>query len=162
VLVNCISNDWQLWIGQTDFISKKVYDLRAQRYLSLAETYRSPIQGYLMNYTVLERNGYSVHPNTEDEIRAAVQYKLDVVLGKRSRCDDSSELMQRYRHTISGNPFIFGAARPVPEFLEMNPFLLGEPFNDPFPGADWTNTVPRDDKRASGPAREEKAEDRDG
>tara|TARA_R110002074_G_scaffold402283_1_gene606113 strand:- start:13723 stop:16038 length:2316 start_codon:yes stop_codon:yes gene_type:complete len=138
VLVNCISNDWQLWDDSTDFICKKVFDRQARRYLTLAETYRSPVQGYIMNNTVLERNGYTVHSNSSDEILAAVKYKLDVLFGRRRRVKDGDPIMQKYRHTISGNPFIFGAARPVPDFLEMNPELLGEPAHSAFPNAQWS------------------------
>lgn len=138
VLVNCISNDWQLWDGQTDFIFKKVYDRNHQRYLTLAEVFCSPIQGYLMNNTVLERNGYTVHSNTADEIHVAVRYKLDVISQKRPRVTESDELMKKYRRTISGNPFIFGAALPVPDFLKANKYLLGDPNPNAFPAARWT------------------------
>ena len=140
LLVNCISNDWQLWDDSTDFICKKVFDRQARRYLTLAETYRSPVQGYIMNNTVLERNGYAVHPNSSDEILVAVTYKLDVLSGRRRRAKDGDVIMNKYRHTISGNSFIFGAARPVPDFLEMNPELLGEPEQVAFPNAQWSES----------------------
>ena len=140
LLVNCISNDWQLWDDATDFIVKRVYDRQSERYLTLAETYRMPIQGYLMNNSVLERYGYSVHANTAEDILQAVRFKLDVELGVRSRdVRADTELLNRYDRTLEGNAFMFGAARPVPDFLASHPELLGEPALDAYPDQVWPN-----------------------
>ena len=46
LLVNCISNDWQIWTEATDFMLKRVYDRRSGRYLSLGETYRVPCRPF--------------------------------------------------------------------------------------------------------------------
>jgi putative glycosyltransferase (TIGR04372 family) len=123
VLVNCISNDWQLWSGDTDFIVKRLYDRREKRFLSLGETYRQPVQGYLINNVVTRRQGYDIHPNTAAEITEAVRYKLDIVLGDRPRPGEPSAALQRYRQAMAGNPLMFGAAHPVVPFLERHPEL---------------------------------------
>lgn len=128
LLVNCISNDWQIWTEDTDFIVKQVYDLSERRYLSLAETYRQPFQGYLVNHALLARRGFAIHSNTASDIRAAVRNKLDIVLGVTARSGEDHPLMQRYREALSDNPFMFGAAKPTLPFLEAHPELL-----DPLP-----------------------------
>jgi putative glycosyltransferase (TIGR04372 family) len=129
LLVNCISNDWQIWTADTDFVLKRVYSRRTNRYLSLAETYREPVQGLLINYASLTTHGYEIHGNAPEEIRAAVHYKLDVMLGKTARADDAHPLMKRYRDAMALNPYMFGAARPALPFLEASPELL-----EPVPG----------------------------
>ncbi|MGV8996294.1 MAG: TIGR04372 family glycosyltransferase [Parvibaculaceae bacterium] len=138
LLVNCISNDWQLWDDATDFIVKRVYHRQSGRYLTLAETYRMPIQGYLMNNSVLERYGYFVHANSSEDILQAVRFKLDVELGIRSRDGQADmELLSRYHRTLEGNAFMFGAARPVPDFLASHTELIGEPLLDAYPAQQW-------------------------
>jgi len=124
LLANCISNDWQLWSGDTDFIVKPLYDRRQRRYLTFGETYRQPVQGYLINNEMLSRRGYEPHANTATDIRDAVRYKLEVMCGERARADDSDPLMQRYRAALAQNPDMFGAARPALPFLEAHPELL--------------------------------------
>lgn len=141
LLVNCISNDWQLWTEGVDFTVKKIYSRHQRRYLSLAETYRPPLQGYLINQMVLDRHGYEAHSNSPDEILAAVRYKLNVLEGTRPRGNERDAVMLRYRRSIGNNPYIFGAARPVSTFLEMNPDLL---LND-----DCENTKPDNSLRRS-------------
>jgi putative glycosyltransferase (TIGR04372 family) len=124
LLVNCISNDWQIWTENTDFIVKQIYDLNEHRYLSLAETYRQPFQGQLINYALVRRRGFAVHSNSASDIRAAVRYKLDVMLDVTARANEDHPLMRRYREALSENAFMFGAAKPSLPFLEAHPELL--------------------------------------
>jgi putative glycosyltransferase (TIGR04372 family) len=118
VLVNCISNDWQLWSAGTDFIVKPVWNLREKRFLTLAETYSQPVQGFLINADVMRRHGLEAVPNSPGEIEAAVRYKLDLMHDLVARPDDEQEPMRSYRTAMAGNPMMFGAAYPVPMFLE--------------------------------------------
>ncbi len=127
LLVNCISNDWQIWTAQTDFTVKQVYDLGQRRYLSLTETYQQPFQGRLINHALLTRHGYAIHPNSAADTRAAVRDKLDTVLGIAAPVPEDDPLMRRYRQALSHNPFMFGAARPSLPFLNAHPELFGPP-----------------------------------
>jgi putative glycosyltransferase (TIGR04372 family) len=120
VLVNCISNDWQLWSAGTDFIVKPVWNLREKRFLTFAETYSQPVQGYLINADVMRRHGLEAVPNSPGEIEAAVRYKLDLMDDRLTRPDDEQEPMCSYRAAMAGNPMMFGAAYPVPMFLEQH------------------------------------------
>jgi putative glycosyltransferase (TIGR04372 family) len=122
LLVNCISNDWQLWSAETDFIVKPVWDIRGKRILSFAETYSQPIQGYLINAHVMRRHGLEAIPNTPHEIESAVLYKLARL--EKEIPSDTDSLMDSYREAMAGNPMMFGAARPVPAFLKSHPELL--------------------------------------
>jgi putative glycosyltransferase (TIGR04372 family) len=124
LLVNCISNDWQIWTADTDFVLKRVYSRREKRYLSLAETYQQPMQGLLINNASLTNRGYEIHGNSPEEIRAAVRYKLEIMLGMTVRVDDDHPLLRRYRDVMAHNPHMFGAARPALPFLEASPELL--------------------------------------
>ena len=123
VLVNCISNDWQLWTRDTDFIVKPVWDLRDKRYLTLAETYRPPVQGYLINSHVMRRHGLESVANSSADITEAVVYKLDLLDGIGRR-DEDNETMKLYRAAMAENPMMFGAASPVLPFLQEHSYLL--------------------------------------
>ncbi|HEX3486235.1 MAG TPA: TIGR04372 family glycosyltransferase [Micropepsaceae bacterium] len=119
ILVNCISNDWQLWSGDTDFIVKPVWNLREKRHLTFAETYAQPTQGYLINADVMRRHGLEAVPNSAEEIEVAVRYKLDLMDGLTTRPGDDQEPMRSYRTAMADNSMMFGAAHPVPRFLEQ-------------------------------------------
>ena len=122
LLVNCISNDWQLWSADTDFVVKPVWDTRGKRALSFAKTYSQPVQGYLINALVMRRHGLEAIPNTPEEIEDAVVYKMARLDG-RTR-SDADPVMDSYREAMATNPMMFGAARPVPAFLKSHPELL--------------------------------------
>lgn len=122
LLVNCISNDWQLWSGNTDFILKRVHDIRNKRFLTFAEMFSQPVQGYLINSVVMRRNGLEAVSNTSDEIREAILYKLRVMDGKAAPEDRT--WLSTYAKAMAGNPMMFGAARPVVPFLQRHPALL--------------------------------------
>ncbi|HLZ03194.1 MAG TPA: TIGR04372 family glycosyltransferase [Bradyrhizobium sp.] len=124
LLVNCISNDCQFWNDKTDFTLRLVYDRRTKRYLSLRETYRQPMQALLIDTALLTRRGLEIHANRPQDITAAVAYKLDCMDGKSKPLRDGGELLGRYRRTLADNPYNFGAALPVPAFLESHPELL--------------------------------------
>ncbi|MGJ4962385.1 TIGR04372 family glycosyltransferase [Bradyrhizobium sp. HKCCYLRH3061] len=124
LLVNCISNDCQFWHERTDFTVRPVYDRRARRYLSLRETYRQPLQALLIDTAVLARHGLEIHPNTAQDITAAVRYKLDCLDGIGRPLREGGPQLDRYRAALSGNPYNFGAALPVPAFLDRLPELL--------------------------------------
>jgi len=125
LLVNCTSNDCQFWHEKTDFTLRPVYDRRARRYLSLRETYQQPLQSLLIDGAVLARHGLEIHANRPEDITAAVRYKLDCLDGTVRPLRDGAPLLDRYRAALSDNPYNFGAALPVPTFLECYPDLLG-------------------------------------
>jgi putative glycosyltransferase (TIGR04372 family) len=122
LLVNCISNDWQLWSTDTDFIVKSVWDIRGKRVMSFAETYSQPIQGYLINAHVMRRHGLEATPNTPEDIRDAVIYKMNRLEG--SIQSDTDPVLDVYREVMAANPMMFGAAKPVVPFLKKHPELL--------------------------------------
>ena len=122
LLVNCISNDWQLWSPETDFIVKPVWDIRGKRVLSFAETYSQPIQGFLINAHVMRRHGLEAIPNTPQEIESAVAYKMARL--DRTIPFDDDPVMDSYRAAMAGNPMMFGAARPVSAFLKSHHEML--------------------------------------
>jgi putative glycosyltransferase (TIGR04372 family) len=124
ILVNCISNDWQLWSAETDFITKLVWDRRAKRHLTLAELYSHPIQGFLVNAATMCRHGIESIPNNASDIEAAVRYKLDLMNGLTNRPVDTEEPMRSYRVALAHNPMVFGAAYPVPQFLDRHRIRL--------------------------------------
>jgi putative glycosyltransferase (TIGR04372 family) len=124
LLVNCISNDSQFWHHKTDFTLRLVYDRRANRYLSLRETYSQPLQALLIDEALLARHGLEIHANRPQEIAAALAYKLDCLTGNTHPTRAESDLLTRYRRAMAENPYNFGAAQPVPGFLEDHPELL--------------------------------------
>jgi putative glycosyltransferase (TIGR04372 family) len=124
LLVNCTSNDCQFWHEKTDFTLRPVYDRRARRYLSLRETYRQPLQSLLIDGAVLARHGLEIQANRAEDITEAVRYKLDCLDGTVRPLRDGGALLDRYRHALAENPYNFGAALPVPAFLERLPELL--------------------------------------
>ncbi|WP_315781485.1 MULTISPECIES: TIGR04372 family glycosyltransferase [unclassified Bradyrhizobium] len=125
LLVNCISNDCQFWHERTDFTVRPVYDRRNRRYLSLKETYRQPLQALLIDTAVLSRHGLEIHPNSAQDITEAVRYKLDCLDDAGRSLRAGGPLLDRYHAALAGNPYNFGAALPVPAFLDRLPELLG-------------------------------------
>src|SRR5262249_9187446 len=123
LLVNCTSTDCQFWHDRTAFTVRPVYDRRARRYLSLGETYRQPLQALLMDGAVLARHGLEIHANRPDDITAAVRYALDCLDGTERPLRAGDDLFERYRASLADNPYNFGAATPVPSFLESVPEL---------------------------------------
>jgi putative glycosyltransferase (TIGR04372 family) len=124
LLVNCISNDCQFWHNRTDFTLRPVYDRRTRRYLSLRETYCQPLQALLIDTALLTRYGLEIHANRAEDIAAAVRYTLDCLDGAGRPLREGGELFERYRAALADNPYNFGAALPVPAFLESIPSLL--------------------------------------
>ena len=124
LLVNCISNDCQFWHDRTDFTVRPVYDRRARRYLSLRETYRQPLQALLIDTAVLARHGLEIHANRPEDITAAVRYTLDCLDGRDAAAARGRRALERYRAALADNPYNFGAALPVPSFLQSIPELL--------------------------------------
>ncbi len=125
LLANCVSNDWQYWHRATHFILKRVYERAGGRVLSLAETYRQPVQGLLASALALRRHGYAVHDNSSDEILEATRYKLDRLADPDAGLSENDRsLVERYRRALHDNPLIFGAAEPVAPFLARHPDLL--------------------------------------
>ena len=123
LLLNCISNDWQLWSGDTEFILKRVFDKRNRRFLTLSETYRRPTQAYLVNKILLERRGYHA-------VETPVMRSPRLSLQARQRVRKRAAIMRRrqdhrlYHQAIADNPYIFGAGRPVVPFLQRHPELV--------------------------------------
>lgn len=124
LLVNTISNDWQLWSGETDFMPKKLYDRRSKRNLTFRETYTTATRDLLINRDIMDRRGLVPIANSRDEITEAVRWKLDGILGDGKGEADWDEIEERYRRAMSSEPHMFGAARPVPTFLLRNQDLL--------------------------------------
>jgi putative glycosyltransferase (TIGR04372 family) len=124
LLVNCISNDCQFWHDKTDFTLRLVHDRRTNRYLSLRETYRQPLQSLLIDIALLARRGLEIHANQPQDIAAAVAYKLDCMNKKQLPLQGDGQLLEKYQKTMRDNPCNFGAALPVPTFLAAYPELL--------------------------------------
>jgi len=149
LLVNCLSADWQCWPANCRFLVKQLYDRRAKRRLSLAETYRPPVQGWLANSLQLRRQGFDVQDNTEQEIYEAVIEALEHDEVGFARFSERSALRPgaerpgevgaeraSFHHALAGaaqppliaslrdNPLVFGTATPAASFVAANPHLL--------------------------------------
>ena len=127
VLVNAISNDWQLWSDDTDFVVKTVRDIHSKQIVPFSKVFAMPMQGYLINSQVMRRNGLEALANSAEDITEAVRYKLDILDGILTREEiDAHPLMQRYRQEMQANSPMFGAARPVIPFLERHPEVFAD------------------------------------
>ncbi|XUM22144.1 hypothetical protein ACRAVF_00410 [Bradyrhizobium oligotrophicum S58] len=82
------------------------------------------MQALLIDTAVLARHGLEIHPNTAQDITAAVRYKLDCLDGTVRSLREGGPQLDRYRAALSSNPYNFGAALPVPAFLDRLPELL--------------------------------------
>jgi putative glycosyltransferase (TIGR04372 family) len=122
LLVNCISNDCQFWHDKTDFMLRLVRDRRTNRYLSLRETYRQPVQSLLIDTALLARRGLEIDANSPQKIAGALAYKLDCLDGKARPLH--GDLLSRYERAMRENPYNFGAALPVPGFIENHLELI--------------------------------------
>lgn len=125
VLVNCISNDWQMWSGDTHFTLKLVRNWRTDRVLPLSQIFRRDFQGRLINDCLLWHQKFEVLANTPEDILDAVRYKLDILEGRPASEEDTA-LLARFRAEIAHEPALFGGAVPVPSFLRAHPQLFSE------------------------------------
>jgi putative glycosyltransferase (TIGR04372 family) len=125
VIANCISPDAQVWGDNVDFLLKRIYDRAAKRYLTLAEIYRQPVRGLLINGIRLKRNGLEAHENKPTEIAEAVREKLDRLDGHARPVSPQLELLSAsYREFQRQHPYLFGAAMPASAFLHASPEIL--------------------------------------
>jgi len=131
LLVNCISNDCQFWHDKTDFTLRLVRDRRTNRNLSLRETYRQPVQSLLIDTALLTHRDLEIQANRPQDIAAAVAYKLDYLDGKAQSLRERRDLLSRYQSAMSENPYNFGAALPVPGFIENHPELIEDDAEPP-------------------------------
>jgi hypothetical protein len=83
------------------------------------------MQSLLIDSAVLARHGLEIHANRPEDITAATCYALNCLDGTERKLSAGDDLLERYRATIADNPYIFGAATPVPSFLKSLPELLG-------------------------------------
>ena len=121
LIVNGLSGDWQCWPANYRFLVKQLYDRRARRCLSFAETYRPPVQGWLANSLQLCRHGMEVRDNTAQEIRdAAVEMLAALESGAGLDLPPPTD----FRAAMQANPLIFGSATPAASFIAANPHLL--------------------------------------
>lgn len=124
LLVNTISNDWQLWTKKTHFIPKMIYDPKSKRRLTLPEIYLTENRDLLFHKELIQNKKWQILNNDSDDIHAAVRYKLDVLDNKASLSQIQKDLLDAYHTQMSREPYMFGAGQIVPNFLERHPYLI--------------------------------------
>ena len=118
VLVNYISNDYQMWNANTHYILKKVYDKIRKRYLTFKEIYDLPQRAWLVNEHHYNNMKVEFQANDAEEIRAAVVYKFNHVTDNNNLSDEYREYFDVFHKNISEYPELFGAGKICPQFLK--------------------------------------------
>lgn len=111
LLVNCVSNYFQLWNNRVLFILKPLWSRVERRYLSVAEITSETLRWKIFNINRLSSLGIEPHANTPDEISAATIEMLQRVEGgKVMELTEADSVLQALCEA-GGNRRYFGNGR---------------------------------------------------
>lgn len=118
LLVNCISNYFQLWNERVLFTLKPLWSERERRHLRLREMVADPVRWKIFNIHRLHALGLTPHANTAAEITAACEEMLErLVAGPVMRRTPADEALAAHC-ADAGNPHYFGNGRLSRSFFE--------------------------------------------
>jgi putative glycosyltransferase (TIGR04372 family) len=111
LLVNCVSNYFQLWNNRVLFLLKPLWSHVEQRYLSVAEITEEKFRWKIFNINQLISIGIEAHANNAEEIEGATLEMLDRVNHGPIMNETDADLYIRQACEQSGNKHYFGNGR---------------------------------------------------
>jgi putative glycosyltransferase (TIGR04372 family) len=111
LLVNCISNYFQLWNNRVLFTLKPLWSHVEQRYLSVAEITEEKFRWKLFNINQLTSIGIEPHANNAQEIEAATLEMLERLENGTIMKETDADYHLRQACERSGNKRFFGNGR---------------------------------------------------
>ena len=118
LLVNCISNNFQLWNHSVLFMVKPLWMKERQRYMTFAEMTSEKFRWCMFNKHILVERGVIVHNNTSDEILAATIEILSKLKNKNYFSETKADFSLHAECQISGNQNYFGHGRLSESFFQ--------------------------------------------
>ena len=119
VLVNCVSNYFQLWDDGVSFTLKPMWDSNVSAYVPLAEMITEDFRWRVFNLHQLAKEGIQPRENTAEDILLAVTEKYAELAD--GACA-ASLISKTFTRTMADakSPGVYGAARPSRAFFEAN------------------------------------------
>lgn len=117
LLVNCISNYFQLWNNRVLFTLKPLWNRVEGRYLSIAEMTSESLRWKIFNVNRLSLLGIEPHANTPDEIVAATTEMLRRVEGGKVMESTAADRVLHELCEAGGNRNYFGNGRLCESFF---------------------------------------------
>lgn len=117
LLVNCISNYYQLWDQNVRFTLKPLWSERENRLLNLSEILEDRLRWKIFNLATLADLGITPRPNRPREITAATR---EMLANPRSNTPTASEAAILQCCERAGNPGYFGNGRLNDSFYQLN------------------------------------------
>lgn len=111
LLVNCVSNYFQLWNNRVLFTLKPLWSHAERRYLSVAEITEEKFRWKIFNINQLLSMGIEPHANSAGEIEAATLEMLERVHHGRVMKETEADRYLRQACEQSGNRSYFGNGR---------------------------------------------------
>jgi len=125
LLVNCISNYFQLWNNRVLFIFKPLWNQKDRRYLSVSEMTDNSFRWKLFNIKQLGELGIVPHANTAEEIeRATIEMLVRLESGVIMQETEADRAL-RSQCEVVGNRNYFGNGRLCHSFYEARKLNFG-------------------------------------
>ncbi|OQA34717.1 MAG: hypothetical protein BWY57_00279 [Betaproteobacteria bacterium ADurb.Bin341] len=117
LLVNCISNYFQLWNNRVLFTLKPLWHRADRRYLTVSEMTAESFRWKIFNTNRLESLGIEPHANTPEEIEAATIEMLDRLNQGNVMQETEADISLRSLCKAGGSPNYFGNGRLSQSFF---------------------------------------------
>jgi putative glycosyltransferase (TIGR04372 family) len=111
LLVNCISNYFQLWNNRVLFTIKPLWSRIDNRYLTLSEMTAENLRWKIFNINRLDSLGIEPHPNTPEEIEAATIEMLERIVSSKVMSETEADTKLKLFCNSGGNDNFFGNGR---------------------------------------------------
>lgn len=111
LLVNCISNYFQLWNNRVLFTLKPLWHGEEKRYLSIAEMTAESLRWKIFNINRLIADGIEPHANSAEEIEAATKEMIERLRGGVVMGATEADEALKEQCVAGGNRNYFGNGR---------------------------------------------------
>lgn len=120
LLVNCVSNYFQLWNDRVLYALKPFWHRGEGRFLTLGEMVSERLRWKVFNINRLEAMGIEPRPNDPDVIEAAVREMMARMEGGPVLEETAADAAVAAECARGGNPFFFGGGRMSQSFYERH------------------------------------------
>lgn len=120
LLVNCISNYFQLWDKNVKFTLKSLWNEKENRRVLLSEMLKNTFRWELFNIHSLARRGIYPRRNADSEITAAVLEMLDELNWIKDPRPSTADMALKKACSDAGNENFFGNGKISKTFYDTN------------------------------------------
>lgn len=120
ILVNCISNYFQLWNNKVKFLLKSLWSEKERRLIPLSQQLKNDFRWQLFNLHELAKRGIHPQPNRSSEITLAVLEMMDDLKTGETSCHSAADIALKKACSIAENINFFGNAKIARSFYNYN------------------------------------------